>query len=72
LHNFWRNTGLVILIFGEGILTLVGGFTGVPTIINLIQSMFTPSGLAAIPNFLQGLQLTLLVIGLVALFAGLM
>jgi hypothetical protein len=68
MHNFWRNTGIVLLIFGEGILTLVGGLMGVPTIVTL----FTPFNFAAVPNFLQGLQLSLLVIGLVMFVAGMM
>jgi hypothetical protein len=68
MHNFWRNVGLVLLIFGEGVLTLIGGLAGVPTILTL----FNPVMLGSVPNFLQGLQLTLLVIGLVTLAAGLM
>jgi hypothetical protein len=70
MHNFWRNTGLVILILGLGVGTLVGGFLGIPTIIALFQ--MGGAGLGVVPNTLQSLQIVSLVLGLPLTIAGVM
>lgn len=66
MHNFWLGVGIGLLIFGDGVLTLVGGLMGIPTIVTL----FVPFNPSAIPNLLQSAQLTFLVLGLILAFAG--
>ncbi len=63
MHSFWVGIGAFLLIVGGGVLTLVGGMLGIPTIL-------TYTSLAGTPNYLQSLQIVLIVLGAVSFTAG--
>ncbi len=63
-HGFWGMAGVALLVIGGGLLTLVGGLMGIPTIL-------TYTNLAAAPNYLQSMQVVFLILGTTLLIAGL-
>jgi hypothetical protein len=62
LHNFWLYTGLIALALSLGVLPIVSGMW----LWILIPLLLTGTAL----TFITGLQLVLLVIGIVALFGA--
>jgi hypothetical protein len=66
IHGVWLGAGLLLLIFGLGVITVIGGIMGIAT---WLTGGFQPGG---IPNQLMTVQIVLVVFGVILTLIGLM